>query len=174
MFRSIVVGFDGSAQAGRALKIGAELAAHEKIPLGILYVIEPGHVTVPDDIRKMGELEHVIDPAPNMLVNLENAPATMISSMAQASADTERALYQYADFLVRQAEANARDLGVDEVDGKSAMGNPAEQIVEYAREREADLIITGSRGFGRLKGLLLGSTSQHVAQLAECSCLTVR
>ncbi len=174
MFQSIVVGFDGSAHGSRALKIGAELAAHEKIPLGILYVIEPGHVTVPDEIRKMGEIEHVIDPAPNMLINLENAPATMISSMAQASADTERALYQYADFLVRQAEVHARELGAKQVDGKSAMGNPAEQIVEYAREREADLIITGSRGFGRLKRVLLGSTSQQVAQLAECSCLTVR
>lgn len=174
MFQSIVVGFDGSAHAGRALTLGAKLAARERIPLGILYVIEPGHVTVPDEIRKMGEIEHVIDPAPDMLVNLENAPATMISSMAQASADTERALYQYADFLVGQAEVNARELGADRVEGKSAMGNPAEQIVEYARERKADLIITGSRGFGRLKSMLLGSTSQQLAQMAECSCLTVR
>ncbi len=174
MFQSIVVGFDGSAHAARALRIGAEISAQANGSLGILYVIEPGHVTVPDEIRKMGEIEHVIDPAPNMLVNLENAPATMLSSMAQASADTERALYQYADFLVRQAESNARELGADQVDGKSAMGNPAEQIVEYARERKADLIITGSRGFGKFKTMLLGSTSQQVAQLAECSCLTVK
>ncbi len=174
MFKSIVVGFDGSAHASRALRIGAELAAQGDIPLGILYVIEPGHVTIPQEVRKLGEIEHVIDPAPNLLVNLENAPSTMISSMAQASADTERALYQYAEFLVGQVEEKARELGAGEVDGKSALGNPAEQIVEYARERDADLIITGCRGFGRLKGMLLGSTSQRVAQLAECSCLTVR
>lgn len=174
MFKSIVVGFDGSAHADRALAIGAELAAHEEIPLGVLYVIEPGHVTIPEEMRKLGEVEQIIDPAPNMLVNLENAPATMINSMAQASADTERALYQYAEFLVRQAENRARESGAARVDTKTAMGNPAEQIVEFARERKADLIITGSRGFGKLKSLLLGSTSHRVTQLAECSCLTVR
>ena len=41
-------------------------------------------------------------------------------------------------------------------------------------ERGADLIICGSRGFGRLKSVLLGSVSQKITQLAECSCLTVK
>jgi len=35
------------------------------------------------------------------------------------------------------------------------------------------LIVTGRRGLGGLGTLVLGSTSQRIAHLAECSCLTV-
>ena len=45
-------------------------------------------------------------------------------------------------------------------------GDPATEILRYAREAEADTIVMGSRGRGRLAGLLLGSVSQKVASLA--------
>ena len=47
-------------------------------------------------------------------------------------------------------------------------------VVAFAIDRNADLIVCGSRGFGRMKSLLLGSTSHKIAQLAQCSCLTVK
>jgi len=53
-------------------------------------------------------------------------------------------------------------------------GNPAETIIEVARTRNSDVIIMGSRGLGRLAGLLLGSTSQKVVSLAPCPVLIVR
>lgn len=53
-------------------------------------------------------------------------------------------------------------------------GNPAEAIIEVARNRESDVIIMGSRGLGKLAGLLLGSTSQKVLSLAPCPVLIVR
>jgi len=53
-------------------------------------------------------------------------------------------------------------------------GSPAEAILEVARIRNNDLIIMGSRGLGRLSGLLLGSQSQKVAQHAPCPVLIVR
>ncbi len=174
MFKSIVIGFDGSVHSSRALEIGAELAGQYEAKLGIIYVIDSGHMQIPAEARKMGEIEHIIDPMPKMLVNFENAPATMMSSMAQANAESERAMYQYADFLIEQASASAKQHGAKDVDARSTLGDPAEAIVEYARDRNADLIITGSRGFGKLKSMLLGSTSSKVAQLAKCSCLTVK
>ena len=174
MFKSIVIGFDGSVHSSRALEIGATLAGQYEARLGIVYVIDSRHMHIPAEARKMGEIEHIIDPMPKMLVNFENAPATMMSSMAQANADSERAMYQYADFLIEQATESAKHHGVKDVDAKSALGDPAEAIVEYARDQGADLIITGSRGFGKLKSLLLGSTSSKVSQLAQCSCLTVK
>ncbi|MDH3220382.1 MAG: universal stress protein [Gammaproteobacteria bacterium] len=174
MFKSIVVAYDGSAHSGRALDIGTDLAKQGKIPLGIIFVVESSHLYIPEDMRKMGEVEHLIDPTPKMIVNFENAPATMMSSMAQASADSQAAMFQYADFIVEQAQRHARDEGVAEVETSVVMGNPAEEIVAFASDRKADLIITGSRGFGKLKSLLLGSTSHRVTQLAKCSCLTVK
>jgi nucleotide-binding universal stress UspA family protein len=174
MFKSIVVAFDGSVYSSRALEIGATLAGQIKIPLGIIYVIDPSHIKIPDEMRKMGEVEHIIDPMPRVVVNFENAPASMVNTMAQTSSDSEKAMFQYADFLVSEARESAKHHGATDVEARAVLGNPAEEIVEFARDRNADLIICGSRGFGKLKSLLLGSTSHKIAQLAECSCLTVK
>jgi nucleotide-binding universal stress UspA family protein len=47
--------------------------------------------------------------------------------------------------------------------------------VDHAyRDRPADLIVVGSRGHGRLAGLLLGSVAQKVVSLAPCPVVVVR
>jgi len=53
-------------------------------------------------------------------------------------------------------------------------GDPAEAIIEVARTRNSDVIVMGSRGLGRLAGLVLGSTSQKVVSHAPCPVLIVR
>lgn len=42
------------------------------------------------------------------------------------------------------------------------------------RAEEADLLVVGSRGHGRIAGALLGSISQQVAQHAACPVVIVR
>jgi nucleotide-binding universal stress UspA family protein len=46
-------------------------------------------------------------------------------------------------------------------------GSPAEQILELARVRHADLIVVGSRGLGTIAGTLLGSVSREILQQAD-------
>lgn len=53
-------------------------------------------------------------------------------------------------------------------------GDPASAILEVAKTRNSDVIVMGSRGLGRLAGLLLGSTSQKVVSHAPCPVLIVR
>lgn len=53
-------------------------------------------------------------------------------------------------------------------------GSPAEAVIEAARAHNSDLIVIGSRGLGRLAGLLLGSTSQKVVAHAPCPVLIVK
>jgi nucleotide-binding universal stress UspA family protein len=55
-----------------------------------------------------------------------------------------------------------------------AWGNPADVIVEKAREKEYNLIVMGSRGLGAISGLLLGSVSDRVVKLAPCPVLIIR
>ena len=174
MFKSIVVAFDGSVHASKALEIGARLAAQDQVPLGIIYVIDPGHLKIPAEMRKMGEVEQVVEPMQRMMIDFQAAPVNLLDRMHKTSADSEKIMGQYADFLVGQARRSALDCGVQEVDTRAVPGSPAEEVVDFAGDRKADLIICGSRGFGRLKSLLLGSTSHKIAQLAECSCLTVK
>ncbi len=109
-----------------------------------------------------------------MLVDFSAAPAPVVEAVARASADAERAHVQYADYVVEHAAKAARDLGATQVETRVALGKPAPAIVEFAEAIGADLIVTGSRGLGGVKRLLLGSTSQQVAQLAACSCLIAR
>jgi nucleotide-binding universal stress UspA family protein len=53
-------------------------------------------------------------------------------------------------------------------------GPAAEAILSVAEARAVDLIIMGTRGVGRLAGLLVGSQSQKVVAHAHCPVLLVR
>ena len=53
-------------------------------------------------------------------------------------------------------------------------GDAAESIIEVAKIRNSSVIVMGSRGLGRLAGLVLGSTSQKVVSHAPCPVLIVR
>jgi nucleotide-binding universal stress UspA family protein len=174
MFTSIVVAFDGSEHATRALEIAAGIAVADKASLGIIHVVDPGHLAISSDRHRMAEVEHMIEPAQKLLINYENAPAEVVSSLTQAAAESQRTAFQLAKYIVELAESKASRAGVEEIVTDILVGNPAEEILHFAQAREADLIVTGRRGFGKIKNLLLGSTSNKVAQLAECSCLTVK
>lgn len=53
-------------------------------------------------------------------------------------------------------------------------GSPAESILDIAKNRNCDLIIMGTRGFGGLRGLLLGSQINKVISLSDCPVLAVK
>jgi nucleotide-binding universal stress UspA family protein len=53
-------------------------------------------------------------------------------------------------------------------------GDPAGEVLRAAAAREADLIVTGTRGNTGLSRLLLGSVAGNVAGHAHCSVLVVR
>jgi nucleotide-binding universal stress UspA family protein len=53
-------------------------------------------------------------------------------------------------------------------------GHAAREIVEDAKEHQADVIVMGSRGRGDLTGLVLGSTAHKVIHLADRPVLVVR
>lgn len=53
-------------------------------------------------------------------------------------------------------------------------GDPASNINGFAEKGGFDLIVIGSRGLGRLKSAILGSTSNKVLHHAKCSVLITR
>lgn len=64
----------------------------------------------------------------------------------------------------------ARAAGVD-AETRVSHGVPAEEIVDYAREVDADAIVLGARGESDAPGL--GSTARRVASRADCPVVTV-
>lgn len=54
------------------------------------------------------------------------------------------------------------------------VGDPAEEIMNVASNRTADLIVMGAKGLGTIDRILLGSVSTRVVQYASCPVLVVR
>ena len=78
-----------------------------------------------------------------------------------------------AQAILKNAAAIAGDMA-GEIHTELIEGNSAEAIIEVAKTRHSDVIVMGSRGLGRLAGLVLGSTSQKVVSHAPCPVLIVR
>jgi nucleotide-binding universal stress UspA family protein len=76
--------------------------------------------------------------------------------------------------VLASAERVCRDKGVEAVELFVEEGNPTEIILDYAKRINADMIVMGSRGLSTLKGILMGSISTQVSQLADCTCVTVK
>ncbi len=56
---------------------------------------------------------------------------------------------------------------------KGTNKDPADLIAVVAREVDADVIIVGTRGHGRVAGMLLGSVTQRLLHVAPCPVLAV-
>ena len=103
-------------------------------------------------------------------------PLSIIVAEAAAyeiAEDNDRAVS--AALASRLAEAaSALDAPGRIVETRLAEGRPASVIVEEAGEFQADLIIVGSRGLGRLRSILLGSVSAEIVDHAPCPVLVAR
>ena len=74
---------------------------------------------------------------------------------------------------VERVAGMARHHGVDVVTAIET-GNPAEGIVDYADEIDADLIVSGTHGRSGVKRRLIGSVAENVVRQARCPVMTVR
>lgn len=145
MFRTIVVGTDGSDTAGKAVAQAAELAASVSSQLLIVSAFEPVSGSrlreesnqAPDDVRWM------VNPR-------EDVDATLSAAIevAEEKGVTTRT-------FARQ-------------------GDPADAILDVAEEMQADLIVVGNKGMTGAKRFLLGSVPNKVSHHAPCSVLIVR
>ena len=77
------------------------------------------------------------------------------------------------DTILCQALERARERGI-RATAELLIGYAPKQIVRLAREIDADLIVLGSRGLGRVKSAVLGSTSREVLTKADRPVMIVR
>jgi nucleotide-binding universal stress UspA family protein len=88
---------------------------------------------------------------------------------------TEREeLQALGDKIIAAAEKEAKGHGIELIQATVVEGDPAERIIDYAKEHDVDIIVIGSRGLGTFKGLLLGSVSDKVTHRADRTCVIVR
>jgi nucleotide-binding universal stress UspA family protein len=53
-------------------------------------------------------------------------------------------------------------------------GDAATEILNFAQNINADLIVAGSRGLSQIQGWLLGSVSRKLVHYARCSVLIAK
>lgn len=96
----------------------------------------------------------------------ENPPADLDAS--EFSDFTDRMIYQAAERGARIA----RDTADVEVTSIGAIGGAAKTLQEQSAD--AQLVVVGHRGRGRLRGALLGSVAYTIATHANCPVAVVR
>lgn len=117
------------------------------------------------------------------LAKAESAPLTIYSVLDPVEVagenapmpPTEAALEKARGEFQRRldgAVAKARDAGVD-AQGILAQGDPAYEIVRYARESGADAIVMGTHGRSGLKRLFLGSVAEETMRTAHVPVVVV-
>jgi nucleotide-binding universal stress UspA family protein len=145
MFKSIVVGTDGSDTATQAVRQAVDLAraVGAKIELVSAYEPVPAQRLAQERREAPEDLQWAIKPREDVDLTLEAAAA--VASEAGVAAET------YA----RQ-------------------GDPADAILDVAEEQEADLIVVGNKGMTGAKRFLLGSVPNKVSHHAPCSVLIIR
>lgn len=145
MFERIVIGFDGSNGSQRALGKAVELAKLCNSHLNILTVY-----------RHHSMLE---------------ASVSMVRGSVDFGGNLDKQMSETARETANYAKKIALDAGVEKVSAFIKSGPPARTLVTFAKKREADLIVVGSRGMGATESYLLGSVSHKVTGLAECPVL---
>jgi nucleotide-binding universal stress UspA family protein len=86
-------------------------------------------------------------------------------------------MQELAEGAARHLEAWRRDaeaLGPAGVRAERVVGEPAREIVEFARTHPVDLLVLGTHGRTGLEHALIGSVAERVLRKAPCAVLTVR
>jgi nucleotide-binding universal stress UspA family protein len=90
------------------------------------------------------------------------------------------AVADYRDYLKRNALERLEQAVPEEArnwcqpEAIVASGRSYQQVLKYAAERDAELIVMGVRGRSSVDLTLFGSTTQHVVRAAKCPVLTIR
>ncbi len=145
MFRTIVVGTDGSDTARKAVREAVGLARSVGASVGIVSAYEPV------------------------------SQARLREESRQAPQDTQWAINarEDVDATLREASEDVDPDGI-EIETFAREGDPADAILDVAEERGADLIVVGNKGMTGAKRFLLGSVPNKVSHHAPCSVLIIR
>jgi nucleotide-binding universal stress UspA family protein len=175
MFNKILVATDGSSHANKALELAGNLAKVHEAALVIVHVMQHGRV--PESIRRMVENEHLVEQNRQYGPRLAESARSLVAVMGKSANEmdqSERAFQAYGEHLLARSEHDAHALGIRSVQTVMEDGDPVDCILGCARKHGVDLIILGTRGLSDLKGMLMGSVSHKVVQLAPCTCISVK
>jgi nucleotide-binding universal stress UspA family protein len=147
MIKKILVATDASPASTRAVSFAARLSVEHEAELLILNVIRD--MQLPDELRQTPEFEAFYD-------------------------SREEWMRRAADQILGDAKKQARKEGARNVQTAIGSGDPATSVDGFARRRNVDLVVVGTRGLSKAKGASMGSVSRKLLDLIDINCLVIR
>lgn len=86
----------------------------------------------------------------------------------------ENNLLLEGETFLAEGKAILAEQGITQVDVVLKEGDPATEIIDLARETQADLVVIGAQGRTAVQHFLLGSVSHRIAMHAPCSTAVVK
>src|SRR5437763_12459144 len=148
MYKSIVVGIDGSGTARAAMLKAADLAKLTGARVHIVTASAKGYLAE--------------------MVAIEPMAAGIIEALRTAESEVESA----SEKMLARAAEEVGSRGV-EVETHIVDSPPADAIVDVAQSVGADLIVVGNKGMRGSKRYVLGSVPNSVAHHAPCDVTIV-
>jgi nucleotide-binding universal stress UspA family protein len=175
----LVVGSSDRAVFGRAMLGDDTRAALNGAPCAVA-IAARGYAEQPSTLGVIGvayngtpESEAALAAARTLAARLKSTisaldvvslPAYALTGAAMAPLGTGEMIKAVVD------EARDRINALPHIDAQAVYGIPGEELATYSEK--VDLLIVGSRGYGPIRRLILGSTSNYLQRHARC-CLLV-
>ena len=147
MIKKILVATDASAASSRAVSFAARLSVQHEAEILILNVIRD--MQLPEELKEAPEFEDFLNARDDLM-------------------------RQAADQILKKAKQKARKDGAKNVQTAIGSGDPATSVAGFARRRNVDLIVVGTRGLSKIKAASMGSVSRKLLDLTDVNCLVIR
>jgi nucleotide-binding universal stress UspA family protein len=168
--------------------ISAEVVDHGPCPVLVVRGPEPGEIVFADDGSEgarhaeavltdwtvfRGFPVSVVAVADTQLPWAASPTPGLYDQVLETYVEDVDAARSELDSIARETADRLCAAGIDAA-GYLREGDPAHEIVAFATERKAAMIVCGTQGQTGLARLLLGSTARNVLVHAPCSVLVVR
>jgi len=160
--KTIIVGYDGSPGAERALSRACDVAQAFSARLVVISVTEPIPTTPP---FSLGATQPELGPLGSVPLGAIPGSGDQAGQPSELEALASRRLEQAREWIGDRCP---------DVELIAAVGDPAEQVLSAAEQREADLIVLGSREHGFLDRFLVRPVDEVVARHTHHDLLLVQ
>lgn len=174
MLKTILVALDGSEASEHVLGYATDMAIKYDARLVLLHSILRNASA--GNLQEIAERNDFFDKIKPDLDNITIEPVLIDITGFEGAAlyvpiETAK---KAGNFYLEKLAKTLAQRHVPDVKTYVVGGKPAAEVLHYAEFENADLIIMGSRGFGDVKSLVLGSVSHKVLQESKCPCLVVK
>ena len=150
---------DGSDSSEKMLNCMSDFPMPDGVEYDVLHVAPP----IPSE-------QEIVQYWPSGIDVSFTVPIEEIREQIKERAEREE---EFGKKVLTQASATLSKQGAQ---AKIAFlrGDAATEIIQYAKERQIDLIVCGGRGLGPVRSWILGSVSRKLLHYAPCSVMVVK